>query len=370
MHAVQLLGYGGLDRLSYRTDIPVPEPGAGELRIRVIAAGMNNTDINTRTGWYQSSVSDGTTADGGEAGFGVSSGGMGDWSGDVTFPRIQGADCSGIVDRVGDGVDPARIGQRVICDPYFRDEGDATGLETVRFLGAEVDGAFAQFVTVAACNALSVAEDTGLSHEQLATVPCSGGTAMNMLLMAGVGVGDRLLVTGASGGVGSFLLQLGKWLGAEVVGVSAKSKQKDVQGLGADAVVDREADDFVTAALAAGSGGPFSVVADVVGGARFPDLLAVLRRGGRYVTAGAVAGPVVSLDLRTLYLKSLAFFGSSAFRRDAMPTLVKALESGAVVPAVACTWPLEKIREAQLAFLSRNHVGSMVLLPPTVSGGT
>ncbi|NNF80139.1 MAG: alcohol dehydrogenase, partial [Rhizobiales bacterium] len=95
MTAVLLTGYGGLDKLEYRDDVPVPQPGAGEVLINVIAAGMNNTDINTRTGWYSPSVQSGTTAEGGAEGFGVEEGASGSWTGDVGFPRIQGADLVG-----------------------------------------------------------------------------------------------------------------------------------------------------------------------------------------------------------------------------------------------------------------------------------
>ncbi len=367
MAAVQLTGYGGLDKLNYRNDVAVPEPSPGEALVQVSAAGMNNTDINTRTGWYSQSVTAGTTAEGGREGFGVEDDGMGDWSTAMAFPRIQGADVVGRIVSVGQGVSSTRIGERVVCDPQVRDPNDEYGLDGVRYLGADLDGGFAQFVALPAKNAVTVSNDLELPDEAIATLPCSGGTAMNMLLMAGVGEGDLLLVTGASGGVGSFLVQLGKWLGARVVAVSSASKQDAVLALGADAVVDRKSDDLVAAARKASGGQAFSVVADVVGGKAFSSYLSLLRRGGRYVTAGAIAGPLVNLDLRTLYLKNLTFFGSTIYRQDTFPTLIRALEAGGITPAVAAVRPLSEIREAQTAFLEKHHVGSLVLTPPPVA---
>lgn len=364
MAAVHLTGYGGLDRLEYRTDVPVPVPGADEVLIRVTATGMNNTDINTRTGWYNAAVADGTTAAGGQAGFGVAAGGMGDWAGDIQFPRIQGADCVGRIVAVGANVSSGRVGERVVCAPYIYEPDDPEWLENAGFLGAEHDGAFAQYAKVPARNAFAVGDDLRYSDAQLATLPCSGGTAVNMLLMAGLKAGDVVLVTGASGGVGTFLIQIAKHAGAEVVAVCAASKAAAVRAIGADAAIDREVPDLAEAALAAAGGRRYTLIADVVGGDRFAETLSLLKRGGRYVTAGAIAGALVQLDLRTLYLKNLSFFGSTAYLRETFPRLIELLHQGALSPAVAATYPLSEIRAAQEAFLQKSHVGSLVLIPP------
>jgi len=107
-------------------------------------------------------------------------------------------------------------------------------------------------------------------------------------------------------------------------------------------------------------------VADVVGGKVFPDLLSLLRRRGRYVTAGAIAGPIVSLDLRTLYLKNLTLYGTTVFHPDTFPTLLRILSAGGIKPVMARSFPLAEIHTAQSLFLEKEHVGSMVLLPPPV----
>ncbi len=366
MAAVLLTGYGGLNKLEYREDVPVPRPGPGEVLIQVRAAGINNTDINTRSGWYNQAVRTGTDVDGGaQSGFAVQHAGSGDWGSDIAFPRIQGADVAGLIVAVGAGVDLRRIGERVICDPYFRAPGDTISMESTGFLGAHRDGGFAQYTVVPSDNAIMVPHDLALSDAQLATVPCSGGTAMNMLLMAGLRAGDNVLVSGASGGVGSYLVQIARASGATVVAICSADKSDAVLKLGAHAVVHRGAHDLTAAVRVALGGAPLTLFADVVGGDAFGPCLELLATGGRYATAGAIAGPMVALDLRTLYLKSLSFFGSSVYRRDALPALLALLQRGSVVPAVADVSPLEQIQSAQRAFLDKYHVGSKVLQPPS-----
>ncbi len=367
MAAVQLTGYGGLDKLQYRDDVPVPHPAPGEVLIQVRAAGINNTDINTRSGWYNQAVKTGTEAEGAQSGFAVEHANSSGWGSDIGFPRIQGADVAGIIVAVGPGVDPRRVGERVICDPYFHLPEDTTSLESTGFLGAHRDGGFAQFTVVPAGNAITVAHDLPLTDAQLATVPCSGGTAMNMMLMAGLRAGDRVLVTGASGGVGSFLVQIARASGATVVAVCGAGKHDAVMALGAHHVVDRAASDQANAIRACLGGAPLTLIADVVGGDSFIPYLDLLATAGRYVTAGAIAGPMVTLDLRTLYLKSLSFFGSSVYQRDTLPALLALLQRGAVLPAVADIRPLADICQAQREFLDKRHIGSKVLIPPAVA---
>ncbi|MCW0001742.1 zinc-binding dehydrogenase [Pararhizobium sp. YC-54] len=363
MTAIHLTGHGGLDKLVVRTDVEVPQLQAGQVLVRVTAAGMNNTDINTRTGWYNQSVTSGTTNEGGKNGFDISEEGMGDWEGGLTFPRIQGADAVGVIAAVGEGVDPGRIGERVVCDPYIRDPQDEEGLDTAGFLGSEYNGAFAQYAAVPAGNAVAVPHNLPVSDAALATLPCSGGTAMNMLLLAGAKAGDVALVTGASGGVGTFLVQILKAFGATVIAIAGRDKMAAVSELRADHVLERGQDDLVAQVLKLTNGQRLDLVADVVAGGAFPAYLKLLRRGGRYVTAGAIAGPLVTLDLRTLYLKNLSLFGSTVYRRDTFPHLVRLVVDGKVNPFASKTWPLTEIHAAQTEFFEKKHVGSLVLLP-------
>ncbi len=345
MRAVVLTGHGGLDRLDYRTDYPVPRPGPGEVVIAVAACGMNNTDINTRTGWYSKEVT-GATGSASPPG-----GDDGSWGGGLTFPRIQGADPAGRIAAVGAGVDPARVGQRVLVDAWLRDPGG--DLAGARYLGSEVDGGYAEYVKVPAANAHPVATD--LTDVELASFPCSYATAEHMLHRAGVAAGQRVLVTGASGGVGSGLIQLAKRRGAHVAALTSAAKMAAVAALGADVVLDRTRTDL------AGAVGPVDVFADVVGGDSFAPLLETVRRGGHYVTAGAIAGPIVPLDLRTLYLNDLTLHGATVLPPEVFANLVGYIERGEIRPVVAGTFPLPEMAAAQERFMEKRHVGTFVI---------
>lgn len=356
MAAVLLTGHGGFDKLQYREDVPVPMPGPGEVLIRVAAAGVNNTDINTRIGWYSKGVA-GETSAGGAAGFEAARDQDASWSGaPLSFPRIQGADCCGRIAAVGDGVDPSRIGERVLVRNMLRSYVDYRPFECWTF-GSECDGAFAQYAKAPAREVYKVACDW--SDTALASVSCAYSTAENMLHRANVSNGERILVTGASGGVGSAAVQLAKRRGASVIAVAGIAKANEMRALGADRVIPRG--ESLVDALGRQS---TDVVIDLVAGPQWPDLLEILRRGGRYVVAGAIAGPMVGLDVRTLYLKDLSFFGCT-FQEDVVfENLVRYIEHGEIRPVVSKTYPLKEIVEAQKDFLNKTFVGKLVLVPP------
>jgi len=350
MAAVQLVGHGGLDRLHYRTDVPTPVPDAGEVLIKVAAAGINNTDINTRIGWYSKKV---TTATDSAEGAAVDAADA-SWTGAAfRFPRIQGADCCGRIVAVGAGVDRARIGERVIVRTMM--PGRTNPFECWTF-GSECDGGFAQYAKAPANESYKV--DCAWSDAELASIPCAYSTAENLLHRARVGR-ERVLVTGASGGVGSAAVQLAKRRGAHVTAVAGSAKADEVRALGADVVIDRNAD-----LLAAAGRESIDVVIDMVAGPGWPTLLEVLKRGGRYAVAGAIAGPLVELDVRTLYLKDLTLLGCT-FQEDAVfENLVRYIEAGEIRPVVARTYPLNEIARAQQDFLAKGFVGKLVLIPP------
>lgn len=350
MTAVLLRGHGGSDQLDYADDVPTPSPAPDEVLIRISAAGVNNTDLNTRMAWYSKTVTGPTAAGGG------GDGRDGSWSGrPLEFPRIQGADCCGRIVAVGAHVAPSRIGQRVLVRPIQLDPNGEGELATVTF-GSELDGGFAQYAVARANDALEV--DCGWSDIELASIPCAYSTAEGMLTRAGVGA-ERVLITGASGGVGSAAVQLAKRRGAEVVAVAGADKVDAVRALGADRVLDREAD--LPADLDRDS---FDAVLDVVAGPGFPALLDLLRVGGRYVTSGAIAGPIVDLDVRTLYLKDLSLLGSTSQSPEIFENLIRYIESDEIRPVVAATFPLSEIVAAQEAFLAKRFVGKLVLVPP------
>ncbi len=350
MRAVVLTGHGGLDKLEYRTDVPVPTPAAGDVLVAVSACGMNNTDINTRIGWYAKHVT-GATGDGASTGDSD-----GSWGGGLTFPRIQGADPAGRIVAVGDGVNVDRIGERVLVDAWLRDPRGS--LDKARYLGSEVDGGYAEYVVVPSTNAHRV--DTELSDIELASFPCSYATAEHMLERAGVQEDQWVLVSGASGGVGGALIQLAKRRGARLAALTSAGKLEAVGRLGADVVLDRAMPDLADAVRDATGG--VDVFADVVGGELFPPLLETVKRGGHYTTAGAIAGPIVPLDLRTLYLNDLTMHGATVLPPRVFSNLVSYIEQGEIRPVVAATFPLTDLPQAQQEFLSKDHVGAFVIV--------
>lgn len=361
MAAVLLTGHGGFDRLEYRTDVPVPKLRKGEVLIKVGAAGVNNTDINTRIGWYSKGVT--TDTDQGAAdGLDTADNEDATWSGvALAFPRIQGGDCCGRIVSVGEGVDQKRIGERVIVRPMLRTYVEYRPLQSW-FLGSECDGGFAQYVRAPSAETYSV--DCDWTDEELASIPCAYSTAENLLHRANLSSGERVLVTGASGGVGSAAVQLAKRRGAQVLAVAGAAKAEAVGALGASSVIPRG--DSIVAALGRNS---VDVVIDLVAGTQWPELIDILKCGGRYAVAGAIAGPIVRLDVRSLYLKDLSFFGCTFQDDIVFENLVGYIEGGEIKPVVAKTYQLRDIVQAQKEFIDKMFVGKLVLLPPTGQDG-
>ena len=355
MHAVVLTGHGGLEKLEYRTDIPTPQPKPGELLIRTAAASVNNTDINTRIGWYSKAVTEATNT-GGADGFETVDNDDASWSGTpMSFPRIQGADVCGYVVAVGDSVSSERIGERVLVRNMLRTYVDYRPYECWT-IGSECDGGFAQFTVAPARETHPV--DCDWTDAELASIPCAYSTAENMLHRARVGA-ERVLISGASGGVGSAAVQLAMRRGATVIALSSTAKKAEVLALGADRVLDRNVD--LVAELGTGS---VDVVIDLVAGDQWPSFLEVLCRGGRYATAGAIAGPISQIDVRTLYLKDLTLMGCTFQEDEVFANLISYIEAGEIRPVVAKTYPLCDIAQAQDDFLAKKHTGKLVLIPP------
>lgn len=322
---------GGFDKLHYR-EVPMPELGAGEVLIKVLAAGVNNTEINTRLGWYSG----------------------GGWHIPTPFPFIQGTDCCGIVTQTFDSADSALVGKRVLVRPCMRPDGFGSMLNI--WMGSDFDGAFAQYVKVPANEVFPI--ESSWTDAELGSIPCSYGSAENMVQRSRVASGEHVLVAGASGGVGSAVVQLAKVRGATVTAIVGKSKMDEVLGIGADFVVDRDSD------LVSELGEErFDVVIDNVGGPHFEGELNTLKRGGRYASSGAIGGPLVNLDLRTMYLKDLTLIGCTAWDEPVFPQLVSYIESNRIKPLVAKTFPLADIAHAQQEFLEKKHVGKFVLIP-------
>ncbi len=345
MTAAVLVRHGDAEAIEVHDDWPVPVPGEGQLRLRVSAAAINNTDIWTRQGAY--GTSEDPDAQSG-------------WCGPIDFPRIQGADVVGVVDAVGPGVSEELIGRRVLVDPaiYRDNEPDAP---VVAVVGSELDGGFAQYLTISHSQMHDVT-DSPLSDEELASLPIAYGTALGMLERAEGTAGETVLVSGASGGVGLALVQLAAARGCRVIAVSSADRADLVREAGAAVVCCRDLGELAEQISDAAPEG-LHLVADVVGGGLLAEVMPLLRAGGRWVIAGAVAGPVIQFDLRRLYLHNLRLIGSTMHTRDLFAKLVTIANEGQVAPRIAATHPLREIRQAQAEFLSHDHVGKIVLLP-------
>jgi NADPH:quinone reductase-like Zn-dependent oxidoreductase len=168
-------------------------------------------------------------------------------------------------------------------------------------------------------------------------------------------------VTGASGNVGIAAIQLARRRGAETIAVAAAAKFGAMRELGASRCVTRDASPVE--ALGASS---MDVVIDVVGGPQWPALLEILKVKGRYAVSGAIAGPIVQMDLRQLYLKDLTLYGCTSQDPEVFPNLVSYIERGEIRPLVSRTYALGDIAAAQEEFLSKTQIGKIVLIPPAV----
>ena len=356
MMAVVTTGNGGYDKLEYRR-APIPSLEPGDVLLQVLAAGVNNTEINTRLGWYSASVNSSTAQTGTEQDEAPVQKADGGWNKATPFPLIQGTDCCGRVVKVSDEKDQVLLNERVLVRACMRVSG-FDSMET-RWMASDFNGAFAQFVKVPASEVFTVNCDW--NDAELASIPCAYGTAENMLHRAGLKQNDRVLITGASGGVGSASVQLARRRGAEIAAITSESKIKEIKDLGAKTILTR--DDNPVTRLGEQS---VDVVVDNVVGSNFPAMLKILKRGGRYVTSGAIAGPLVEMDIRDLYLKDIKLIGCTAWDEDVFPNLVSYIEQGEIRPLVAKTFPLEAIVEAQKEFSRKSHIGKLVLIPSPV----
>jgi alcohol dehydrogenase len=346
MSGVYLTCHGGPEALEWREDIPMPNPGPGEVLVKVLAAGVNNTDINTREGWYSRDVS-GATGDTQE---GVEAGG---WAGALRFPLIQGGDLCGRVVAHGPDAGAIAVGRRVTC-PINQPRPSPENPVGFVALGSEYNGAFAEYCVVPEGDLYDVT-DAPLSDVEIAAIPCAFGTAAGLLDRAGVRAGQRVLVTGASGGVGLAAVQLAYQTGAEVTGVASASKADCVRKAGASCVLGRDATPAAD---------HFHAVIDLVAGPNWAGLIDALRPGGHYAVAGAIAGPIIEADLRRIYLRDITIHGCTYQSAEVFARLVDKINAGRVTPKVSETFQMRDIRQAQDAFMAKTHPGKIVLLPP------
>ena len=341
MRAARFHTHGGPEVLRIE-DVPTPRPAPGEVLVRVRAAALNHLDLWVRRGLPI----------------------------ETTMPHIGGSDVAGEVEEVGEGVDPARVGERVVLNPSLacgRCRECARGEESMcrhyRILGEHTDGGFAEYVAAGADRAYRLPDD--LAFEDAAAVPISCMTAWRALVTrAALQPGEDVLVIGASGGTALAAVQIAALMGARVFAVtSGAEKAARLKELGADTVYDRAAGDWAAALQRDTEKRGVDVVVENVGAATWQGSLRSLARGGRLVTYGATTGPKVEIDLRALFWKQVQLIGTTMASRAEFEALLRVVFSGRLRPVVDSVMPLDSIRKAHERLESGEHLGKIVLVP-------
>ncbi|MBK1852076.1 zinc-binding dehydrogenase [Marinobacter sp. 1-4A] len=359
MKAMVLTGHGGIEKLEYKS-VPTPSPAAGEVLVQVTATAKNNTDRKAREGLYPTKKGETTSFQmGGKP--------------TLIFPRIQGADIAGRVVAVGEGVDPSRVGERGLLDFNMYGNARRDINLTPDYYGHGADGGYAEYVAVPS-DQFHVVPNKDLSDAQLAAMGmCSYQTAMHMLTSANVEAGERVLVTGASGGVGTALIQLCRILGAVPYALSTPDKTAALKALGAESVFDRsEMDSFVERVKAQTGGKPFDAVMDLVGGEmtdRFIDAMIFDMNARstypRLSIAGASGGNVSEILWTRIYLYQVQIFGVSHGTREEAEQLVDWIREGRLKPVLHGAFRLSELHQAERYFMNRgsNYLGKIVIVP-------
>ncbi|MBY6072900.1 zinc-binding dehydrogenase [Marinobacter salsuginis] len=359
MKAMVLTGHGDVDKLEYQ-DVSVPAPGPGEVLVRVTATAKNNTDRKAREGLYPTKKGEMTSFQmGGKP--------------TLTFPRIQGADIAGRVAAVGKGVDESRIGERGLLDfnIYANDRRDIN--LTPDYFGHGADGGYAEYVALPSDQFHHI-PNAELSDAEVASMGmCSYQTAMHMLTSANIKAGERVLVTGASGGVGTALIQLCRIMGAIPYALSKQDKAAALLELGAEAVLDRsDMDSFVDRVKAETGGKPFDAVMDLVGGEMtdvFIDTMIFDMNARstypRLSIAGASGGNISEILWTRIYLYQVQIFGVSHGTREEAEQLMAWIRGGQLKPVLHGAFRLSDLHQAEKYFVNRgsNYLGKIVIVP-------
>jgi len=344
MKAMLLSGHGGPEKLVFENNWPTPDIDADEVLVQVGACGINNTDIWVREGAYGDSDDPDAVAS-----FGNSP---------LLFPLIQGADIAGLIVGCGANVDSSRIGQRVMID-FGIYAGPGDDIPSHDYIGSGRPGGFAEYLAVPAENAHRV--ETSLSDIELASFCCAYITGEHMLRRSRVSQGERVLVTGASGGVGSGVVQLCRARGAIPYALVGAGKEAALISIGAEATITRGEVNLSETVVTLTNNQPIDVIVDTVSGPLLPDLIEVLKPQGRYVTCGAMGGPMVEIDMRRIYLKNLEMHGASQGTRKDFEAIRDYVISGKIKPLVAKTFALADLGQAQEEFKKKEFVGKFVV---------
>jgi len=337
MKAMVLREHGGLDRVRLETDFPDPQAGTGDVVLRVKATSLNYHDIFTRRGMP-----------------GIK----------VPMPAIMGLDVAGEIVSLGSGVSGWAGGERVLVDPINRVEG---GL-----MGETVHGGLAELCRARAHQLIRIPE--GVSYAEAAALPVAWGTALRMMDTNGhVAAGEKVLILGASGGVGVCCIMLAKLAGADVVACTSNAgKAERLKALGADDVINTSEQDFV-AAIFERYGKPsrrgtdihkgVDVVVNYTGGDTWVKSLRCLKVGGRLLTCGATAGFDPKEDIRFIWTFELKICGSNGWARDDIHKLLEMVRTGNLKVPIDRTYRLKDAAEAMRVMEDRELFGKIVVTP-------
>jgi alcohol dehydrogenase len=334
MRAVVLTAHGGPENLEYVTDYPKPTPGPGEVLVKIGACSLNYHDVFTRRGMP-----------------GIR----------VPLPVVPGLDIAGEVAALGPGVAGVALGARVLVDPIYPGVG---------LMGEMRDGGLAEYCVASAGQLVAIPD--GVSFAEAAAIPVAYGTAHRMLTTNGpIEPGQKVLILGASGGVGTASVLLAKLAGAEVIAAAGSAeKLARLKALGADHLIDYTASDFASE-IQARYGRPqrrsyeggIDVVVNYTGGDTWVPSLKVLKRGGRLLVCGATAGFAPTEDLRYIWSFELKILGSNAWARGDLESLLQLAASRRLVPVIDRILPLSEGRAAVSLLEDRAVFGKVVVTP-------
>ncbi|MBN2470460.1 MAG: zinc-binding dehydrogenase [Anaerolineae bacterium] len=335
--------HGPVENLRVVEDFPVPEPGAGEVRLRVRAAALNRLDLFVREGWP----------------------GL-----ELEMPHIGGADAAGEVEALGPGVSEWQAGDRVVINPSLSCgrcayclAGQQQLCDHFSILGEHSRGTLAEYVVVPAHNLLRLPD--GVSYETAAAAGLVTLTAWHSLITrGGLRAGEQALVVGASGGVNTASIQIAKLAGARVLVVgSSDEKLQQAAALGADALINRTSEDWSRAVYRLTDRRGVDVVVDNVGADTLFGSIRALRKGGRLLIVGATSGPQFDLDIRYLFARQISLIGSTMAPHQDFVQAMQLVFAGRLQAVIGRVLPLEKVAEAQRALEAGTVFGKIVLKP-------
>jgi len=336
MKAAVIFEHGGPGSITYQPDYPDPRPAAGEVIVRVRACTLNYHDVFTRRGMP-----------------GIK----------VPMPCIMGLDLSGEIVELGENVADWKVGDPVMIDPIDR-------IGRGGLLGEMRPGGLAELCAVPTHQLLPLPPD--VSFDVAAAIPTAYGTALRMMYTIGkLQAGEKVLILGASGGVGSCCVQLAKLAGAEVVAcASTEDKMRRLRDLGADHVVNYVETNFVDWIYSTynkpgrrGMPGGVDVVVNFTGGDTWVPSLKVLRRQGRVLTCGATAGFDPKEDLRYIWSFELQVLGSNGWMKSDLSELIELIRDGKLVPIIDRELPLTDVNEAFRLLEEREVFGKVLVRP-------